>query len=405
MKGIWLGVELKISKKTIMIFLFIVWHLEPAYLAEFPMIDTIYSIGRVVSSFLFFLYILLRSELYIPSPVAIGALFIEIITLIVTMVYQYDVRGQINTVLSFMIVIMLDFFFKMYYKNLVDALLFIFEVLIYTNFLLIILFPEGIYNVGYNREYWLFGHVNNTIVYILPAIIIATLHLNRDKKNVICRENVRYLLLIAISVITIFIIWSVASIIGLLIMAIVYYINKNKIHLTATYAVITGLIVFYLINIVQLKWDIFGTILGFLGRDITFSARTAIWERTLKLIIQRPFWGWGKELEAIVKARLHFGQAHCRYLNIMYRGGIVCFVIQVITFFMAARCIDKHTKGEKALQLGKVITASFWLWMIQMCLETNTAPLFYFVFIIAANMENVVKQTENDRGVFLSIGR
>ncbi len=103
--------ELKISKKTIMIFLFIVWHLEPAYLAEFPMIDTIYSIGRVVSSFLFFLYILLRSELYIPSPVAIGALFIEIITLIVTMVYQYDVRGQINTVLSFMIVIMLDFFF------------------------------------------------------------------------------------------------------------------------------------------------------------------------------------------------------------------------------------------------------------------------------------------------------
>ncbi len=50
-------------------------------------------------------------------------------------------------------------------------------------------------------------------------------------------------------------------------MAIVYYINKNKIHLTATYAVITGLIVFYLINIVQLKWDIFGTILGFSGRD------------------------------------------------------------------------------------------------------------------------------------------
>ncbi len=89
----------------------------------------------------------------------------------------------------------------------------------------------------------------------------------------------------------------------------------------------------------------------------------------------------------------------------MYRGGIVCFVIQVITFFMAARCIDQPSKGEKALQLGKVITASFWLWMIQMCLETNTAPLFYFVFIIAANMENVVKQTENDRGVFLSIGR
>ena len=115
--------------------------------------------------------------------------------------------------------------------------------------------------------------------------------------------------------------------------------------------------------------------LAALGRDITFSGRTAIWDAVLDKIWERPwlgygyhvFWrGWEGESADVWRATIHIGHAHNGFLDLGIDIGLLglgVFALSFITGCLRAVAWIRLTKNAEAL------------W-----------PLEYLTFMILANI-------------------
>ena len=91
---------------------------------------------------------------------------------------------------------------------------------------------------------------------------------------------------------------------------------------------------------------------GFLGsivhtlfnKDLTFSNRTIAWGNAVTNIMQRPFTGTGiltsNEMKSVLGS-LSFNQAHNEWLQCLWQGGIILFVILVLLLITIARKINR----------------------------------------------------------------
>ncbi len=378
--------KLKINKKELFIFFLLIWFFEPTFFSRFPIIDLIFTIGKIVAFCSFIIFVLFGDKKkYQPSSVLILAIAIEIICLGVTFVYEGAILTQIIFISSMMLLVIVDYYLNTVTDHLIRVLISIFEILIYANFICILLFPNGLYNFEGTRHYWLFGHVNSTIIYILPAIVLAGIMIEKGSNKLLSKKNIRPILLIIISITTILITWSATAIMGLLIMLIITIANRKKVYFTATQAVILSLVIFILINVLQFQGDILGSIVGLLGRDITFSGRTEVWNRAIETIQEHLIFGYGAESNTVIVSRLLFSQPHCRYFNLLYRGGCVSFILQLIAFFICARTLDKSKRSA----LSCFIIAGYWALMVQIAFESYFSPIFYLIFLFGSNIHKL----------------
>lgn len=378
-------VKIKINRNDIGIFFLLIWFFEPSYFSRFTYFQWFFLIGKVAASVVFVLFILIRKKkwTYKPTNIVIGAILIELIILCVTLVNHGAIYSQVRTFAQIMVLVIIDYYLQTKPNPLRRVLLFIFEILIYANFVCIFAFPDGMYNFDTQRNYYLFGHVNDMIVYFLPAIVLAAVSLQMSRDKLIKRENFRPLLLIFVCAISILYTWSATSVVGLSIMLAVSFINRRKVRLNAAMAILVGILVFVFINVLQIQNGFLSYVVGILGRDITFSSRAAVWDRAMLAISHKPWFGYGRESAEIVAMRLQFQQPHCRYFNAIYRGGIVSGVVLLFTYFFGTRKLDRNNKSH----LAKFIVAGIWALMIQSSFESYWTPLFYLTFLFGENID------------------
>lgn len=95
---------------------------------------------------------------------------------------------------------------------------------------------------------------------------------------------------------------------------------------------IFSLVIFILIVLLRFQ-DFFSyIIIDVLNRDLTFTGRTFIWDRTIEFIKQNLIVGYGVEdfeLRTFTKGIFH---AHSNYLNILLEGGIISFMVYLNIF-------------------------------------------------------------------------
>jgi len=88
-------------------------------------------------------------------------------------------------------------------------------------------------------------------------------------------------------------------------------------------------------------------ILNLLGRDITFSGRTTVWNAVLTSVMKRPMLGYGfysfwlglkgESANIIVTSHWAFGYAHNGMLEILLQLGVVGLVLFLVTLMQAIR--------------------------------------------------------------------
>ena len=185
-------------------------------------IDHISIYYFILNIFSFVLILIFRSKIRLKGFFKFILLY-YIILIVSTMINKGDIFLLLCETASTLTMILLwNSFYKEEVKQYISVLSLCIEIMAYLNLFLVIKFPDGIYNIGMSRKYYLFDHVNVAIRYLLPGctFMLIRSYLNKNKVDI---RSYAYILVVAL---TLIITWPATAVIGFLIFIIgIKFIN------------------------------------------------------------------------------------------------------------------------------------------------------------------------------------
>ena len=365
-------------------FLLLIVNFEPAYFREISYIDKIYVCGRLGMLYILLLILIIRWKRYCPGKAVLGLMLIEGCCLFSTFYNgRYSLkRFGMNEMLLFAFVIILDYMFETDVLDALTVLTLHYEILVYINLLTVFLFPEGLYNQGTGRGYWFLGQVNQSALYILPAVLLELLYSRyvRKRRN----PGLRTWCLILAGCITLIRVWSATALVGMLILGILILwgrVNRKAVNLNS--GILASIIVFLSFVFFRLQNYFSFFIINVLHRNLSFSTRTEVWDSAFVNISKKIILGYGAE--TIEKAIERFGYMtpHNRYLYICYQGGIVMLVVFGGYLLEGAKILKRAEKTDAAIYVSACVCT----FLIMMQFESYNTTLFYVIFILMFHIE------------------
>lgn len=214
-------------------------------------------------------------------------------------------------------------------------------MMVVVNFLLILFFPSGVYiqELVHNKwaterlPWWLFGHKNYHVLWLLVVNILAQLSIAERKA---CCPYWDYCL-IAITLVTPILIKSSTTIIAMLLVSSALLLQPWKervdgkkclLFMGTSFVALT----WFLLNAETFKTSFLSFVPSLFGKDLTFTGRTGAWNKAMQLISLKPWIGYGHltlETSRKLLGGAAFYHAHNTVLQIMLNGGVVTFSIFV----------------------------------------------------------------------------
>lgn len=198
-------------------------HLKTDYMNEVMELDFIFNIGRVISG-LFIIIMICENRKTCINTLTVMLLLSQFGLVISTFINGIPPKNAFLRIISVVcLTLLLNFIFEKNTRRALYSVLVVLDGYIYINFLSILLFAEGLYKIGGERKYFFLGHVNVSILYILPAIIVALIIL-KESNSRIMKMNCR--ITIIVGIVTELITWSATSLVGLAIAVLLIVGNR-----------------------------------------------------------------------------------------------------------------------------------------------------------------------------------
>lgn len=247
---------------------------------------------------------------------------------------------------------------------------------IYANLIFLIIYPEGIY-ANDRSNFILGGNYNQMGGTIIPAIGIYgyyTLLYNRKK--------ISFYILSLVSFLTLFLVGSKTSIVGLSLLLLFYFIKSNRIRImlfigfVLVYFVFQTIVVFVQMDLSQYEYIRY-FVEDVLHKDLTFTERVTVWLNSISLIQDSPIIGYGYCSPDWFEERLMVKTTHNVILHILICGGwcaLVAFVMQIVT------TMKKYRKN--ANPATQFLFFGFWTFMFMMIMEVYTYVCIAILLIL-----------------------
>lgn len=340
---------------------------KPGYLPNAALLYLYYGLEAV--SLLFLLSVTLKRKLANFKLLLLFGIYYFALAFS-TLINMGNFLGLMEEVLTSLLVIL--WMHIVYQKNpklCLELLLMVFEFLIYVNFVTILLYPNGLYRssdaVIDARYGWFLGHQSLLSMYAAPAICISALFFQISIKRI---QKIRAVLLIAACVIQILILGSANNIICIsviVILTILMHIFKiKKFPLRCAYIIIGAMTL--IISVIQETSFMEPIVTKYLHRSMTFTGRTFVWERFIKLIKEQWIFGYGIQNDDVMQQSLGATHAHNQYIQCFYIGGIVLLIIFLFICFRAFKNLQFNVNTFA----GKIMISAVIGLLIQMIFET-----------------------------------
>ncbi len=378
-------------KKKMLLFFIILFLLKPTGLEELsPILNSFMNVFRLISMILILLlYILnLKNKRVRLNKYIILIFIIEVLSIICCL---YNKQSCYNAIVYWQGILSLMLLAEIELKNILDFIRILIAVLgtyVLINFLYILFIYDYI---NYNTIFIL-GKKNMIILYVFPFIYFL-LHLYSVTKN--GKKSIFLILMILISLFSIYVTSSATSIFACAIL-FVYFIFQNNALINRVLTKITAkkilyiIFTFFLLIIVFEIQKYFSFLIKILGKDLTFTGRTFIWNRVIQLIRANPFgYGWNSSVPDVVSLlnwneTLSIGHAHNYILNLVYKAGIITAIVFVIYLFGIAKRIDTCSNRK----LSSLMKITFFIFLLLAMFEsypTNCICLFFICYIFINN--------------------
>lgn len=227
------------------------------------------------------------------------------------------------------------------------------SICVYGNLYMVLLFPEGIPDYSGERYFLLGSNYNQIGPKILLAIIMNIIILG---KSPLTWFNL--FLVSSAGIFSLYIVGSMTSLISIIIfictivLSIYTGLKTKRFLLFSTLAFIFSfevLVVFWGSSMSNSQTSEF---LDFIGKDLTFTGRTFLWNYSGDYFMDSPFWGHGfvAPIDYAKSGFFHGIAKNCHnYIyNILHKGGIILIITMIVLFKKGYNRIKKYIKYEKA---------------------------------------------------------
>lgn len=366
------------------------------YTAQFPMVQKVFFYcSYILSIGIIMIYILNRKFSKFSITLSIYGIGLMISSYLSDTAFVHTFFNIYLKIIAMSFY--LDYGLKNYSNTIIPSMYKVFYILICINFYTLIKFPDGLYTTDLFSRNWFFDYDNTHIFMYFPAIVCMffNMKLNKKKWGIF---DVIFILLITFCVYYCFSANSVVAYTLFLIYLLMYkFINKLEIFNSRTYF-IAYFVIFFTIVIFRLQNVFSWLIVGILGKDLTFTNRTVIWERVIDLIKTKLLLGYGQENSSIISSKLgniHYTHAHNTTLDVLYKGGI----ITSISFLFLIIYPIKELYETRENELSKFISYIIFCLFIMMNFEAREEKIgLYIILVIAFNIKNIIKNLDMCNG-------
>lgn len=357
-------------------------HLNPP-IFEFLGLDYLIDVYRIVSMGIILITIFLN-KLY-PSKISILLILQHLYILTVTLFNGGESLDYIKDLFSVLAVLLIYELFISDSLVFLNAELFCFELIIYLNFLSILVYPEGMYSPSdisvtriVSKKCWFLGYYNSWVVYFIPAFVICLLYMYKTQKKL------RGMLLISIMCLSALYTWSggvIASLFGMIVIYL-FFKNRTSVFNYAMYwfSQLLFLLVCFILGI-NFSWVNF-IIDNILGKSTSLLLRVQLWTKYLQLIIKSPIFGYGytgglrrEEMMGLYWA----AHAHNLLLENLFRGGVINLMLFALIIYVAGKYLIEFKNATAC----KLIATAFAGWCIDSYVETYMSPFLMGMFVLA----------------------
>lgn len=268
---------------------------------------------------------------------------------------------------------------------------------------ILLFYPYGIndYHSPLGTEYdlsgaaYFFGGKNQMLSYMLLFLLCNHFNCIIHQGKISKRSYVYLLIFICEA----YFLDSFASIFCLILIGGVLFITDTKIlrkiwRMFNPYFLLLLLLIIFIICCINIPLlttsknsDFLAVFLGNVGRDITFTGRTFIWNEAINMIKNNVFFG-GNGVYHVYRD-VYVDQAHNAYYDIFSKYGIFSFASFILLLFQTAGVLTKF-KSDKSIYI--FCSLVFFIFLVHKCFEFLNIYIFFamiFVYIASSNiMEN-----------------
>lgn len=384
----------KINLKVIFLIIMLIPFFPSTYLeTQTSLAKDFYNIFLIID-YVIIIFMYLNNKDYKNLFFILYFMLFGITVVFSTLINDGEVLQYLKQFFSFlMIILFFNISMKKYKEKFLKAVSTYFLLINIINLITIIKYPEGMYINSANAwANWFMGYKNGFILYLIPSIISSYLYEKITKNKI----SLITLTTIIISIITIFLIDSSTSIVGLFILLFTLIFSKRikniKIFNLKT-CIIIYLILFFAIIIFRVQEIFEYLIVDILDRNLDFTNRTYIWDTALNYIKEGFLLGYGYESSALRTIKFSYLQAitcHNQLLDIIYQGGIIGIAFISLMFIELNKKIKEYDNKEiKVTIIGCILT-----YLIMMLTEYYNFQYYIFMFVIFINMYRFNKEEE-----------
>lgn len=282
-------------------------------------------------------------------------------------------------------------------KDIIQGSMRMAEVLTYTNLLTIILFPDGMYStyrksaVWYSNQNWILGNRNDFIPLFVYFALIAFLYRCHGGKR--WRELGVYVACLA----SVIIVNSSTSIVGFISLLVLFLIIKSeKIRINTYLLVFVNITLFLAIVVFRLQ-NVFSFLIeDILGKNLTFTGRTILWDKLIPILKNNWLLGLGIRevggLQEVVGIKFA-GHAHNLILNLLYRGGVIYLGLYLAAMFLIYRQLHKY---QSYMESQAVAVAMFVFHIIALMEPYEKTFFVYAIYFMAYYVGRFIPQAKSD---------
>lgn len=273
---------------------------------------------------------------------------------------------NILTVIYMTIEVLLPLCLFAFYKDHISVIIkscgFVFSFIIYANLAVMVLFPGWMFEAVRVGDAFLLGGNYNQMGARMMCAIVASVACVRYSKWWVLNT----VLLVIVSVFTLLIVGSMTSIANILVYSLFCLIPSLKLRkmaivgLFSVFLFFQVFIVFYGEGIHHNEFAVY-IIEDVLGKDITFTGRTYLWDRSVTLIGESPIIGYGCVDKEWFTTYLHAKAIgpHDFILGQLLEGGILLLGVYLAICVVAIKRLLNHFDSYASYILMGITTLMF----------------------------------------------
>ena len=330
-----------IKKSFIIDFILILFLFEPTIFVKYNLYNNLFIVGGILS-FIYIVVVYVKKNINLNKMI-VYLIFFRIVNIFSTLFYDGDLLkiGYTSMTIVTLFLYANYYYSKIEFDDFINILYKIFSILLFINLIIYMFYPQGI-NPQYPELSFL-GIRTRFTEYAISGALLAYINYKNGKI-----KQLSFLSTIIISFLNIALPKIGTGFIGIFCFILFFTLlnkcvkNKNNVKFNWLQIPIYVFIVAIVFFRIHIYFDFI--IVDILGKDLTLTGRTEIWDSAIEVIKNSNIWignGYVENGNFVPYGMNSYYQAHNQILQLLYECGIV----GIILFLVFLNSILKSTSN------------------------------------------------------------